>query len=467
MRASSAITLYLIALILGANASCDTRHVVGQGETPIAPCGVFTTDPDLNVCLSGHAGGSDMNFEPAVDIATDGSLILASRGTLTGAPASTVLVQGKATLFRIDPARVRILASATLGNLIEDLELEPTSGAIAVVGEPFGVAVIEPNLSKIRWSAQVVGHRVSIGVDGTVAVLNRNTHAVSVFGPKGETGSTFIPRTAGGLSADLAVDGSAHQIVVTGSSPGTSAIQPVFDSHGYDGASIWRNYDWSPDIAKERQLTAATRGVRVQIGRDGQLYFLAECDGGNTSVARNPRNIAEPASLVSYDANNTPYNTNQPLLFVARFVPVLGTLAVGQMVLARANTMASAPGIATHPTALAANQDGLVLVVGTHGCCAPNFAGRKVAGQSLVASSSDAFALMLTPDMRERPLWTTFGRGSRSRGVAAALSGKQAAFVAVQTSLDTASAAMAQYHPLQTVATLLGTEVFLAAWPTP
>jgi hypothetical protein len=467
MRASPAINLYLLALISSASASCDTRHVVGQSETPIAPCGVFTTDLDLKVCTAGYAGGSDKDFAPVVDIATDGSLILASRGTIPDAPTSNVHAQGQAILFRIDPTQARILASATLGNLIEDLEIEPVSGAIAVVGEPFGVAVIEPNLSKIRWSAPIVGHRVSIGVDGTVAVLNRNTHAVSVFSPKGEMGSTFMPRTAGGQSADLAVDGTAHQVIIAGAGPGESAIQPVLDAHGYDGTSIWRNYNWTPEIAAERQLTAATRGVRVQVGRDGQLYFLAECDGGNTSVGRNPRNISEPASLVSYDANNTPYNTNQPMLFVARFAPAVGTLAVGQVVLARANTMASAPGIATHPTALAANQDGMVLVVGTHGCCAPKFAGRKVAGQTLAASSSDAFALMLTPDMRERPLWTTFGRGSPSRGTAAAFSGKQAALVAIQTTSDAATAAMTQYRPLQTVATGLGTEVYIATWPTP
>ncbi|MDZ4694768.1 MAG: hypothetical protein SGI86_06425 [Deltaproteobacteria bacterium] len=154
------------------------------------------------------------------------------------------------------------------------------------------------------------------------------------------------------------------------------------------------------------------------------------------------------------------------MLFVSRFAPAVGTLAVGQVVLARANTTASAPGIATRPTALAANQSGMVLVVGTHGCCDPQFAGRKVAGQALTASTSDAFALMLSPDMRERPRWTTFGLGSASRGTAAALSGKQAAFIAVQTTSDAATAAMPQYRPLQSVPTGLGTEVYLAAWPT-
>jgi len=90
-----------------------------------------------------------------------------------------------------------------------------------------------------------------------------------------------------------------------------------------------------------------------------------------------------------------------------------------------------------------------------------------VATQKLVASGSDAFALLLSPDMRERSLWTTFGRSSPSRATGAALSGKQAAFIAVQSSADAAVAPLTEHRALQKGPGGAGTEIYVGVWPTP
>lgn len=103
---------------------------------------------------------------------------------------------------------------------------------IAALGQPFGVASLSADGSRLLWSAAIQGDRVSVGRDGTVAVWTGRTATVSVYDSAGKTLSTFATRIAGPLG-DVAVDGVNKLVVVIGAASGEVMGQPVLEAFDY------------------------------------------------------------------------------------------------------------------------------------------------------------------------------------------------------------------------------------------
>ena len=453
-------------LLLGSIAACETRHVLGR-ELIKRGCGSFVTGTDLAVCSAGFVGSLASPIELAVDVGIDGSLVLSSQD-LAAFPTAVQnkLGPGSAGVIRVEPSSRQILSASALGSQVVDIEVSRSQGVIAALGQPFGVASLSADGSRLLWSAAIQGERVSVGRDGTVAVWTGRTATVSVFDSGGKTLSTFATRIAGPLG-DVAVDGVNKLVVVTGAALSEVMGQPVLEAFDYQGAMRWSNYDNTNAEVQTQQLTAVSTGVRVQMGLDDQLYFLGESHGGNTVFSRDPRQILEPAPLVSFDEFNTPYNTNQSITFLARLVPGTGVFSLGQLLLARAPGNAPPKGAATHANAIAADELGHVMVSGTHACCGPNANKLTVSGQAVKSSASDAFALQLAPDFRSRSLWTTFGTAGVSLAGGVAIGAGVAAVVAVQTETENALGPLVSSQPLMPSEPIVGFGAYLAFWPSP
>jgi hypothetical protein len=207
------------------------------------------------------------------------------------------------------------------------------------------------------------------------------------------------------------------------------------------------------------------------MGRDDRLYYAGESHGGNTTHAYQPRDLAQKASLRSYDAYTTPYDVGPAtVLFVARFRPADGALEVGQMHLARVTGGKPASGQSMSPLAIAADERGNVIVGGAQRCCMLDQDRKTVAGTKIASADpdADAFALVISADFGRRMLWTTFGRGGAARAVGVALAHGVAAMLAAQ---DQAAAAKA---PLVTTPQAVqlapgggAMEAYLALWSAP
>jgi hypothetical protein len=466
LACSRLIRLFAVLLFLGGTASCDSRHVLGR-ELVKQGCGTFVAGNDLKVCSAGFVGNQLAPIEPAVDVGIDGALVLSSQD-LAVLPVAVLnkLGAGNAGIVRVEPGSRQILSASVLGSQIVDIEVSRSQGFIAVLGQPFGVALLSADGARLLWSAPIQGERVSVGWDATVAVWAGGTATVSVFSSAGTKLSSFPTRIAGPLG-DVTVDGVNKLVFVTGAAAGEMVGQPVLDAFDYQGLSRWRNYDNTKADVQTQQLTAVSTGVRVQMGLDEQLYFLGESHGGNTVFSRDPRQLLEPAPIVSFDAYNTPYNTNQAILFVARLVPSTGVFSLGQLLLARAPGTAPPKGVPTHANAIAADEFGQVLVSGTHACCGPNASKLTVAGQAVKDSASDVFALQLASDFRSRSLWTTFGSAGASVAGGVAIGAGVAAVVALQAEADIALGPLLQAQPVVPLKPIVGFGAYLAFWPSP
>ncbi|MDX2019613.1 MAG: hypothetical protein SF187_05180 [Deltaproteobacteria bacterium] len=437
-------------------AACDARHVLGRA-TREAPCGSFVAGPDLAVCSAGFVGAE----APAVAVGADGALVLAMQD-LAGVSGGTshLIAVGKAGFVRVLPRTRQVLSRTILGDVVFDLEVSTQQGFIAVLGAPWGVALFEADGAKPLFTAPIQASRISVGDDGTVAVWDNASAAITVFDRTGKRLGSFSSRAVAG-EGDVAVDSANRLVVVAGQSDG----RPVCDAIDYQGNPRWKNYDWPAGLAESEELRAVSKGVRIHVGRDGALYLLGESNGGNTVFSRDPRVFAEPAPSVSYDEFNTPYNTSKAITFVGRFAPRTGELMLGQLLLARAEGPAPRKGVATMASDIAADEQGQVMVAVAHPCCGPAFKERKVAGRTLIASSSDFAVVILGQDFRIRALWTTFGTGGASVAAGVAFGAGVAAVTGLQGAVESGMGPLVTQQPL--FPSIAANGGYVAFWPAP
>lgn len=366
----------------------------------------MSSPTSLVVSTATHLGGSGADKASAVDVAPDGTVVFG--GTLPGytppAISPTRLLNGSDGLvLRLDQTG-QLLAATRLGARISDLEVSP-SGTILACGD-FGVAALAPDAASLAWNAAVgAGQRCAIGTDETSALLVDGE--VAVFAPDGSTRGRWS--AGGGVKHDLAVDGQRAQVIVTGYTQVSREIQVAFiRAYSYDGSLRWRSYDFptTPD-----NLRADTRGERIAIGRDGKLYFAGSINGGTGAslFVRDPKDITQSATerIVVSDRYSNAYNTGSvKILWIGRFEPQDGTLELAQTVLTRRPS--DDKGNSISATALTADSDGTVYVAGSAAASIANRNQVTINGRLLGAYGGDAYALIITPDFRQRRLWVAF-----------------------------------------------------------
>ncbi|MBW4522056.1 MAG: SBBP repeat-containing protein [Scytolyngbya sp. HA4215-MV1] len=446
--------------------------------TPCTPSGNSATN--LVVCTASYLGGTSNDTAAAVEVAPDRSVVIA--GTLvgttlnlrpiylqvTGSPA-----QGNGSILRMDATGGTVLSMTRLGNTIDDMDINRTTGNIAVAGD-FGVAMLNPQANRVLWSQNQgvgggasfsTGRRVAVGNGGQVATLFNKQ--VQVFDAAGRRLGQFSP--GGSFVEDIAVDSASGSVIVTGytqkNGGGCSQLQVAFvRSFSYTGVAKWTNYDWSHAQAFGAQSSCAdSRGARVAIGRDNMLYFAGESAGGNSIFRFNPRNLSLAAPNVKYDAYTDPYNTkSNHITYYTKLVPSTGNIVAGQFLLAR---LKAGGGNTIRPRAITADEQGNVYVAGASAAAIANRnpVNLSISGQAIGNySGGDGFLLIVSPNLRNRYIWTAW-TGVNPTSVGTTIMGV-AVSQGVAAMVATSNGNMILVDPLQ-LNNQGGSDIFFSVFP--
>lgn len=416
--------------------AADGESSGGSGEDPVtgtAPlpddgpppdtldqCGAFEGGDNLNVCTASYLGGAMADVANAIEIAADGSLLIGGTlaGTDLGATPLALAGGGDGAVIRLSPSGSEVLSVTRIGQAVLDMSVNFQTGEIAVVGPGIGVALLDPTAGALVWQEELAGaRRVSVGTGGLVAALADKT--ITTFDAKGALLGSFT--LTDGNVEDLAAH-AAERVVVTGwNQVGGNLQQPFLRAYSPTGEPQWTDYDWSDAEAGGPD----TRGMVVTIGRDGKLYYGGESHGGGSSHGQDPRDISKPAPIVTFDKFNDPYNWNgsAPLAFYARFDPTDGSIEAGQFIAPR---LSSGKGNGAGISALAAREDGTLLVGGGSACCIEGADAKTINGmKAMPGYAGGGFVLVASPQFDQRLVWTAWkgdgnGDGERVTGVAAA-----------------------------------------------
>lgn len=451
---------------------CEATHVVGRAPVTSSPCEAFVEGPDLRVCTASYLGAS-ARLEGGADIGRDGSIILGLQrrpGSFDLPATPARLIDGDGLVLRLDTAGKRVLAAASLGTRILDLEVAPSTGTILVAGEPFGLAALSPQADRVLWQQPVTTDRIGVAADGRVASVNTETAEVQVWSADGARLAGFRAQSANDVTSDVAFDGASDTIIVTGALNQTPLVTPLLEGHDLQGTTRWRSYGWTAAELEANQLQAASWGRRVSMGRDGRLYYLGESRGGNTVHGRLPTDLGARAPIVGGDAFHVPFNTSRFIVFVGRFDPRTGTLESSQYILAREpDGTGNPPGTDARASAIAADALGQVLVGGHQACCGPSPNTRRVAGKKLAhaAGGQDAFVVLLPPTLGPPFVWTTWGGGGASSLVTVALAQGKALMLAGQTETEHMTGPLVTHEALQPAPSAGPVAHFFSVFRTP
>lgn len=444
----------------GGGGQTSTGSTTGTGTGPSMPCGEFQAGDAFEVCAATYLTGDGADSAGAVDIAPDGTLVYGGsiHPEAFGLTATSLLAGGPAGVARLSADGRSALSVTRLGQSITDMQVAAGSGDIAVTGN-FGVAVLDAAASELKWSVEIGGaSRVAIAADGTVAGLFGKT--LRVIGPDAELLGTAEIATNQAVN-DVAIDGASQTVIVTGfkqddGAPCTQLQIPFLRAFAYDGTPKWTGYDWNKDEVGATSECADSRGYALGMGRDGKLYFAGESHGGNTVFRRLPQDLTTFAPAVKSDPYNDPYDLNgaAPIGFYARLDPATGTLEQAQFLCTR---LSSGKGNAARPRAVAADEDGNVVVGGASACCIQGGDVKTVNGQPAMPTyAGGGFVLVVSADFQQRLQWTAFngpaGGGANGVSVAAAKSGMA---LLSQQAIDPAKNASTTEIPLLTFDALL------------
>lgn len=428
-RALSLFILLLLASISLARPSASQPTHAGEhlAYLPAVRRDVLpTATTNLQVSAATYLGGAATDQLTALDVAPDGTIVVA--GALPGfnpggvAPV-TLLGGGDGVVVRLSNDGRTVRSVTRLGALVNDLEVNQ-SGQIAACGN-VGVALLNSAASAALWSySPGVGSRCALGDDGTVAALVGDM--VYVYGAAGNVLGSWA---VGGTSrSDIAVDALSGQVFVTGYTQKTSVLQVAWiKAWSYAGTLAWTSYDFSAAEIGGQGLGAETRGERLAIGRDGKLYFAGSINGGTGAsiFGRDPRSVSVKLGsdrAVATDSYNTPSNVGSiKMVWYGRYSPATGALEQGASLLTR---LSAGGGNSIAVRAIMADQYGSMFIAGDASCCLHNRNTRQIANVTVGPyASSEAYLLTVSPDFRQRLVWTPFaGAGGAANSPATGVS---------------------------------------------
>lgn len=320
--------------------SRDARHV----DRPFGPApdiGAYEHAPtvtDLNVSATSYLGGDGEDQGNAAAIQSDKTIVLCGKfSALPQTGVSHILLEADAmsqgAVLRLAPDGRSIRSITRLGAVADDLDIDPTDDTIVAAGD-FGLVKLTSDGSTILWQKPLLdfsdagkasamfgnGRRTAVGADGTVAAqINGWYYVFEKYGNeisrrlivRDENDKSANPYGVGGYDhrvEDIAIDSDRRLVFAAGWSQRAPNFQSAFliafsyVETGDDGLDlkVWKDYNWWGSAAENTGLTADTKGVRVEMGQDGRLYFTGYADGGNNIFTRNPKYLADNAKHPDY-----------------------------------------------------------------------------------------------------------------------------------------------------------------------
>lgn len=363
-----------------------------------------------------------------------------------------------------------IISVLTLGKKVYDYEIQNYGEYRMAISGDWGVTVVDSTGHKVIWSktqAELTADGL-YGKDTDVIILdiddlgnvvvergntNSGTRNGSVFRPNagfivydanGNRKSTnTMVRSGKGIyditisndtvyaayqnQANFKIDPTAAMPTCkdAGGYKGQPIQQPVLRAYANDGTSnpyrtIWKTWDFPEDELYHDMADAMPR--KVNVGKDGKVYFLGEAAGGN-SVYRwngketNSKNFREKGTcksdnkLVTFDTYNLPINTSSAHIgYFCTIDPSTGEVERGQYIIPRLSSGKSN----SHPMKngyVTADGDGYVYIAATS---AATLAGREIqhVNGQLVGDyvGGDMDVIIISPDYRQRTFWGTFSK---------------------------------------------------------
>ncbi|MEQ9235057.1 DUF4347 domain-containing protein [Coleofasciculus sp. E2-BRE-01] len=364
-------------------------------------------DNNLTVNSASFLGGSGDDSGNAVEIAPDRTIVIGGNFDLT--PTQS-LADGQGAVIRLDSTGQTRLSVTQVGADVDDLDLNRNNSNITVVGD-FGVKTLNSDASQVLWSANPgSAQRVAVDQQGRVAVLADDQ--VTVYNPQGTPIGNFT--VAGTQIADVAIDSNTSSVFVTGYRQVSNNLQlPLLRSYSYTGEINWENYNFSANEAAGENLGADTRGLRVAIGRDNQLYFAGSLDGGNSVFQRDPQTISQSAGNINIDNyTNTSNSGGGKFAYFARMNPATGTLDQSQIFLTR---LSSGKGNSFAINAITADANGRVYIGGQAGASLPDRNELRINGTPVGPYSGfEGAVIAVSEDFQQRELVGLWSGGNPS-----------------------------------------------------
>ncbi len=424
---------------------------------------------NLNVYTASYLGSESDDVGTAVAISPDRTILFTGQipDHNFGITPVNLLGGGDGVIIQTDATGKELLSLTRIGTIIDDIEVNGRTGKIAVVGD-FGLALLG-EAQTLLWHQELGsggsatmsnGRRVAMGTDGTIATLFNKK--ITLFDESGTALSEFP--ISGKFVEDVAIHSPSKSIIITGFSQkdrgGCRQLQVAFiRSYDYQGNLNWTNYDWTHAEAHGGNSSCAdTRGDRLTLGLDGNLYFAGESAGGNTIFRYDPRDLSKDAPNVIFDPFNHPYNTaSNHITYYARFDPETGEIKAGQFNLSR---LSSGRGNTIIPRAIAADERGNLYIGGQSAASFANRQESTISGQSGAYAASDNFVLAVPSDLKKRTFMVSWNKGCRGNNQVVGIATGYGITAMIS---DTAGCDMITVNPVQEKPQG-GTEILYSVW---
>ncbi|MGF1676036.1 MAG: hypothetical protein ACFCUV_20480 [Rivularia sp. (in: cyanobacteria)] len=414
------------------NSNLQSQNSISS--VPNKPLPQSPTNNNLDISAATYLGGKEDDFTNAVDISVDGNFVIVGgslKNSNLGGKETKLLGGGDGTIVRYDSRTNQAVTTTRLPGKVLDLEVSK-NGDIAV-GYQGGIAVLNADATKVKWSKSLSNvSRIAISDGGKVGVVRdiQGADRAYLFDGKGQQLKEWSTNSSKRQFEDIAVtDQNGGMVIATGFEQKTKILQVAFtQAWSYKGDNLWKNYDFdNKDIYKEK-LMADTRGQRVAIGRDGQLYSSYYVNGGTgfSIFYRDPLDLSEKLTKdrkIETDKYNTPTNVSSvKMTWYGRYDLKTGDLIKGQSLLSRLN---NGKGNSVDVNSITATEDGTVILAGGAGARIANRDQQTIEGKPVSDYAGfEGYIAIISPDLQKRLSWTPITDSDAA--VAAVRNGKTA-----------------------------------------
>jgi hypothetical protein len=376
---------------------------------------------NIKLNLGSYIAGNGVDKVKSTKIIDENTIVTA--GNFSGISTSTSILGStnadQGYVIKQNRQTGAIISAVKLGAKVDDMDF--SNGKIAVSGS-FGLALLNSDMT-LAWTntfAESTKTRVSIGNDGKVASFGGKE--LKVYS---STGSILQTITVDhDYLEDVVLDSEKNQVIITGFDNRRNNL-PVQISYinSFDitsGQLLWKTFGF--DETTVGADMADTRGYRISLGQDGQLYYLGESAGGNTIYRWNGKDLLTPKLSFS-DIYNQAFNTKSAHMgYYAQVSRTNGEVTKSQMIIPRlknngmlSNTFRAKDGSIT------ADINGNIAVTGIS---ASSFAGRdtqKVNGVPISPySGGDGVIFVFSSDLKTRRVFTTPSKNNASGNMSTA-----------------------------------------------
>ncbi len=417
----------------GVNALRILRHTPDTSTLPFYLNNVLLDSAALTSSSETEAVGMAMT---AGGVVIGENLVSSGQGRLypaaTGTPGSPQELNSGEGLLHLEGDDDSLLVVATNTRVFTASPASPAS--------PVGL-LVEGESEK---------RRVSIGTDGTVAVMTRNNEVQVFFqdtvssASSGQAAAPDLTITLDrSYSEDIAVDSAQGLVYVAGfdnkTLPSGNPVQVAYLT-AYslsDGSYQWKLFGF--DGSDLSNNIADTRLYRVNLGRDGNIHILGESAGTQSIFRYNGREFSGNQVLRSFDFYNDLWNTGSAhFTYHAVADPENRRVEHGQFTMTRLSDGGS-NSFRIKDGDITADPEGRIFIGASAAAHIAHRNAQRISGQYIgTYAGGEPSLLGIAPEYRQRTMWTSFNRDSLNGTVRDVLTDPSGGFLYILSTVQPA-----------------------------